>query len=154
MLWTVSRFAGVRGAKDWKAYMRDSGSIRLLFAYPSISRLSVQYPSCSPVVKLSGEVISMAKKKKSDLKERLERYRQIKLTVIGRKSRQEISNPVWFVFEGEKLYLLPVHGSDTQWYSNILENQSMNVDARCERTEHHACPDVETEQAQSIVEQE
>src|SRR2546430_10186654 len=48
----------------------------------------------------------MAKTKKSDLQERLERYRQIKLTVIGRKTGQEISNPVWFVFEGEKLYLL------------------------------------------------
>src|SRR5438067_6716951 len=135
MLWTVSRFAGVRGAKDWKADMRDSGSIRLLFAYPSISRLSVQYPSCSPVVKFSGEIISMAKRKKSDLKERLERYRQIKLTVIGRKSRQEISNPVWFVLEGEKLYLLPVHGSDTQWYRNILKNPSMKIDARGEGAE-------------------
>jgi hypothetical protein len=72
--------------------------------------LGAQYPSFSPLVKLSSEVISMAKKKEGDLKERLERYRQIKLTVIGRKSRQEISNPVWFVFEGEKLYLLPVRG--------------------------------------------
>ncbi len=73
----------------------------------------------------------MAKKKKSDLKERLERYRQIKLTVIGRKSRQEISNPVWFVFEGEKLYLLPVHGSDTQWYRKYSE-EPINED-RCTR---------------------
>ena|SRR2546422_2434217 len=52
----------------------------------------------------------MAKRKESDLKERLERYRQIKLTVVGRKTGQRIPNPVWFVFEDEKLYLLPVHG--------------------------------------------
>jgi hypothetical protein len=25
-----------------------------------------------------------------------------------------ISIPVWFALDGEKLYLLPVHGSDTQ----------------------------------------
>ena len=43
-----------------------------------------------------------------DLKGRLARYRQIKITVIGRKSGKTISIPVWFVLEGEKLYLLPV----------------------------------------------
>jgi len=44
---------------------------------------------------------------KSELEDRLARYRQIKITVIGRKSGQTISIPVWFVLEGEKLYLLP-----------------------------------------------
>jgi hypothetical protein len=45
---------------------------------------------------------------KETLKGRLARYRQIKLSVIGRKTGQTISIPVWFVLEGEKLYLLPV----------------------------------------------
>jgi hypothetical protein len=27
--------------------------------------------------------------------------------------------------EGEKLYLLPVQGSDTQWYKNVLQNLVM-----------------------------
>jgi hypothetical protein len=27
---------------------------------------------------------------------------------------------VWFVLEGQKLYLLPVKGSETQWYNNVL----------------------------------
>jgi hypothetical protein len=40
------------------------------------------------------------------LKERLARYRQIKISVIGRKSGKTISIPVWFVLEGQKLYLL------------------------------------------------
>jgi len=39
-----------------------------------------------------------------DLKERLAHYRPIKISVIGRKSGQTISIPVWFVVEGEKLY--------------------------------------------------
>ena len=42
------------------------------------------------------------------------RDRQIKIRVIGRKSGKTISIPVWFVLEGEKLYLRPVQGSDTQ----------------------------------------
>jgi deazaflavin-dependent oxidoreductase (nitroreductase family) len=64
------------------------------------------------------------------LKDRLARYRQIKLSVVGRKSGKTITNPVWFVAEGEKLYLLPVHGSDTQWYQNVLKNPKTHVDAR------------------------
>jgi hypothetical protein len=36
------------------------------------------------------------------LKERVARYRQIKISVIGRKSGKTISMPVWFVLEGQK----------------------------------------------------
>jgi deazaflavin-dependent oxidoreductase (nitroreductase family) len=67
---------------------------------------------------------------KDDLKERLARYRQIKLSMIGRKSGKTISIPVWFVLEGEKLYLLPVQGSNTQWYKNVLKNRAIRIDAR------------------------
>jgi hypothetical protein len=65
-----------------------------------------------------------------DLKERLSRYRQIKITVTGRKSGRAISVPDWFVLEEDKLYLLPVQGSDTQWYRNILSKPSMRIAAR------------------------
>jgi hypothetical protein len=42
----------------------------------------------------------------------LESSREIELTVTGRTSGREISIPVWFVQEGDKLYLVPVRGSD------------------------------------------
>jgi len=64
---------------------------------------------------------------KNDLKDRLARYRQIKLSVIGRKTGQTISIPVWFVLEGEKLYLLPVRGSETQWYKNVLQTRRFGL---------------------------
>ena len=44
----------------------------------------------------------MAQSSKENLKERLSRYRQIKISVIGRKSGKTISIPLWFVLEGEK----------------------------------------------------
>jgi deazaflavin-dependent oxidoreductase (nitroreductase family) len=72
------------------------------------------------------------------LKDRLTRYRQIKISVIGRKSGKTISIPVWFVLEGGKLYLLPVQGSDTQWYKNVLKNPSIRIDARGAEAEFHA----------------
>ncbi len=64
------------------------------------------------------------------LKDRLSRYREINISVTGRKSRRTISIPVWFVLEDDKLYLLPVQGSDTQWYKNVLKNPSIRIDAR------------------------
>ena len=57
---------------------------------------------------------------KGSIKELLSRYREIKLSVTGRKSGKTISMPVWFALEGEKLHLLTVQGSDTQWYKNVL----------------------------------
>src|SRR5713101_3416214 len=68
--------------------------------------------------------------RKDALKDRLSRYREMNITVTGRKSGRTISIPVWFVLEDDKLYLLPVQGSDTQWYKNVLKNPSIRIDAR------------------------
>ena len=87
-----------------------------------------------------------------NLNERLARYRQIKLSVIGRKSGQTISIPVWFVLEGEKLHLLPVQGSDTQWYKNVLKNTSIRIDARGVEGEFRAKPITESNLVKSVIE--
>jgi deazaflavin-dependent oxidoreductase (nitroreductase family) len=91
-------------------------------------------------------------KPKDDLKERLTRYRQIKISVIGRKSGKTISIPVWFVMEGERLYLLPVQGSDTQWYRNVLKNPSIRIDARGAEAEFQAAPITDDKTVKSVVE--
>lgn len=67
---------------------------------------------------------------KDALKDHLSRYREINITVTGRKSGRAISIPIWFVFEDDKLYLLPVQGSDTQWYKNVRKNPMIRIDAR------------------------
>ncbi|HLM81726.1 MAG TPA: nitroreductase/quinone reductase family protein [Terriglobales bacterium] len=89
---------------------------------------------------------------KNDLKDRLARYRQIKLSVIGRKTGQTISIPVWFVLEGEKLYLLPVRGSETQWYKNVLQNPSIRIDARGVGAELRATPVTDAKAVKSVIE--
>src|SRR4029077_13702758 len=89
---------------------------------------------------------------KDKLKDRLARYRQIKISVVGRKSGQTISIPVWFVLEGEKLFLLPVQGSDTQWYKNVLQNPSIRVDARGAEAELRAQPITESKMVKSVIE--
>src|ERR1700736_4539458 len=86
------------------------------------------------------------------LKERLSRFREIKISVIGRKSGRSISIPVWFVLEGEKLYLLPVQGSDTQWYKNVLHNPSIRIDARGAEGEFRAVPVINAKAVKSVIE--
>ena len=89
---------------------------------------------------------------KETLKDRLARYRQIKLSVTGRKSGKMISMPVWFVLEREKLYLLPVRGSDTQWYRNVLKNPSIRIDARGVEAELRATPITDAKALKSVIE--
>ena len=86
------------------------------------------------------------------LKNRLSRSREINITVTGRKSGRAISIPVWFVLENGKLYLLPVSGSDTQWYKNVLKNPSIRIDARGVEAEFRAKPIIEAKAVKSVVE--
>jgi len=86
------------------------------------------------------------------LKDRLSRYREINITVTGRKSGRAISIPVWFVWEGDKLYLLPVQGSDTQWYKNVLNDPMIRIDARGAQAEVKVVPVTDAKQVSSIVE--
>ena len=90
--------------------------------------------------------------KNKSFKDRLSRYREIHLTVTGRKSGRAISNPVWFVFEEGKLYLLPVTGSDTQWYKNVLKNPKITVLARGLEAELRAQPLTDEKQVSSVIE--
>lgn len=86
------------------------------------------------------------------LKDRLSRYRQLNISVTGRKSGRTISIPVWFVSDDKKLYLLPVQGSDTQWYKNVLNKPSIQIDARGAEAELKVVPVTDAKQVASVVE--
>ena len=86
------------------------------------------------------------------LKNRLSRSKEINIGVTGRKSGRAISIPVWFVWEGDKLYLLPVQGSDTQWHKNVLNDPMIRIDARGAQAEVKVVPVTDAKQVSSIVE--
>jgi len=65
----------------------------------------------------------------SEFKKALASTRELEITVTGRTSGRKISQPVWFVHEGDRLYLLPVKGSDSHWYKNITRTPTMTVAA-------------------------
>jgi deazaflavin-dependent oxidoreductase (nitroreductase family) len=85
------------------------------------------------------------------LKDRLSRYREIKITVTGRKSGRTISIPVWFVLDDDKFYLLPVQGSGTQWYKNVLQNPTVRVEAGGAQAEVKTVPVTNPKEVSSVV---
>jgi len=90
--------------------------------------------------------------KNQSVKDRLSRCREINIAVTGRKSGKPSTRPVWFVLEGNKLYLLPVEGSDTQWYKNVLANPKLRIDARGSEAEINAVPITDGKEVKSVVE--
>ena len=64
---------------------------------------------------------------KDDIRKKLARVSEITLSVKGRKSGRDIPRPIWFAYEGNTLYLLPVQGSDTNWYKNMLAGSILNI---------------------------
>jgi hypothetical protein len=89
---------------------------------------------------------------KDSLEDRLARYRQIQLGVTGRKSGRTISRPVWFVLEGETVFLLPVQGSDTQWYQNVLHDPRIRISARGKEGKFQVVPLTDSKAVKSVVE--
>jgi hypothetical protein len=65
--------------------------------------------------------------KADDLHQRLNMASEIRLSVKGRKSGRDIPRPVWFVHEGNSVYLLPNYGSDTNWYKNFLADPTLKI---------------------------
>jgi len=91
-------------------------------------------------------------KRNDTLKDRLSRHSEINIAVTGRKSGRTISIPIWFAFEDDKLYLLPVKGSDTQWYKNVLNKRTIRIDARGAEAEVKVVPVTDATQVSSVVE--
>ena len=89
---------------------------------------------------------------KHSLRDQLSQTNEINISVIGRKSGRMISNPIWFVLDGDKLDLLPVKGSDTQWYQNVLKNPSIKLEAGGAAAESKAVPVTDSLQVANVVE--
>jgi deazaflavin-dependent oxidoreductase (nitroreductase family) len=87
-----------------------------------------------------------------NFKKALKSTQEIQLTVVGRKSGRKSSRPVWFVLEDDTLYLLPVMGSDTVWYKNMLENPTIGLTAKTITVTAMARPITDPAKVRDIVE--
>jgi len=89
---------------------------------------------------------------KDALRDQLSRASEINISVTGRKSGRTITIPVWFVLEHDALYLMPVQGSDTQWYKNVRKNAAMKIKAGGAEAEIQAVPVTDATRVKSVAE--
>lgn len=87
-----------------------------------------------------------------DFKKALKGTNEIELTVTGRTSGRKTSRPVWFAADGGRLYLLPVKGSDTQWYRNVLKNPTIALTAKRVTWAAKATPVADPGRVRDVVE--
>jgi deazaflavin-dependent oxidoreductase (nitroreductase family) len=89
---------------------------------------------------------------KANVRKALDSTDEIELTVTGRKSGHKTSRPVWFVQEGEKVYLLPVKGSDTEWFKNVLKNPTIIVTVNGLKSSAKATPITDPAKVSQVIE--
>ena len=65
----------------------------------------------------------------TDFRTALQGANEIEITVTGRTSGRSLTYPVWFALDGDKLYLIPVKGSDTDWYKNLRKTPAIRLQA-------------------------
>ena len=70
----------------------------------------------------------------TDFRTDLQNASEIEITVTGRTSGRTHSCPIWFALDGNKLYLIPVKGSDTGWYKNVRKTPTIRLATRGGKT--------------------
>jgi deazaflavin-dependent oxidoreductase (nitroreductase family) len=63
----------------------------------------------------------------SEFQELLNQNSELEIQFFGRKTGNRYDAPVWFVHDSNRIYLLPVKGSQSNWYKNILRNPSAKI---------------------------
>jgi len=86
-----------------------------------------------------------------DFLKALTNKRELEITVKGRRTQKTYSTPVWFVDQKNKIYLLPVKGTDTNWYKNIKINPNMTLTVDKKALQVKAKPMDESDRVKDVV---
>jgi len=87
-----------------------------------------------------------------DFKKALKSTDEIEITVTGRRPGRETTRPVWFVQDADAVYLVPVKGSDSEWYKNVAKNPTIPLAAKGIRWTAKATPITDPAPVRDIVE--
>jgi hypothetical protein len=88
----------------------------------------------------------------AEFKNALTQTDEVELTVTGRASGRQTSRPVWFVQDGDTLYLLPVKGSDSAWFKNVLKQSRIRFTAEGVAIDAPARPITDPARVRDVVE--
>jgi hypothetical protein len=61
------------------------------------------------------------------LLDRLRHSNEVNITVTGRRTKKRFSTPVWFVLDGEKIILVPMKGSDNEWFKDLVKEPQIEL---------------------------
>ena len=89
---------------------------------------------------------------RSDFARALGDTNEIELTTTGQHSGRARSRTVWFVQKDETLYLLPVTGSDSTWYGDVLRTPGVRLSAGPAHHEAEAKPIGDPAAVEQVVE--
>ena len=70
----------------------------------------------------------------TDFRTAVQNASEIEITVTGRTSGRSLTYPIWFALDGDRLYLIPVKGSDTEWYKNLRKTLTIHLTVRGGKT--------------------
>ncbi|MFG2058596.1 nitroreductase/quinone reductase family protein [Micromonospora sp. NPDC048930] len=82
----------------------------------------------------------------------LDGVREVEITVTGRKTGRQISHPVWFVLDQDSVFLVPVTGSDSQWYKNVRQAPMIELSANGTALSSSATPITDADRVNHVVE--
>jgi hypothetical protein len=88
---------------------------------------------------------------KSNFYQKLNSASEITLSAKRRKSGRDIPRPVWFVHEGNTVYLLLNYGSDTNWYKNFLANQTLKISVSDEEISARGKPITDSSRVSDVM---
>jgi hypothetical protein len=57
----------------------------------------------------------------------LEKSNEVNITVTGRISKKKVSTPVWFVVDGRRVVLVPMKGSDNNWFKDLAKDPQIEL---------------------------
>lgn len=87
-----------------------------------------------------------------DFENALEGGDEVELTVTGRRSGRTSTRPVWYVLDHHRVLLIPVTGTQSQWFKNILANPQVRLRIDGNSKEATAQPHTDPATVESAVE--
>lgn len=85
------------------------------------------------------------------IRDALQGVREVEITVTGRKTGRQISHPVWFVQEEDSVFLMPVTGSDSDWYKNVRQTPMLQLAANGTALSSSATPITDADRVSHVV---
>ena len=81
--------------------------------------------------------------------EALKSKAEVELTV--KRSGKWTTRPVWFAVDGATVYLLPMYGTDTKWYTYATANPQIELSVKGRKVSGEARPVLDAQELESVI---